>query len=300
MKNVIHNPYFWGHIGRWYHSPKHPNGCATGAWLWDENEPMPEGVSIWRNRCEPVYTGELADRVKAELNRRREVVGNNPRRLQVNRFAGLCLCDACGYTFTYFRRYGYVYLRCNCATSRIKYSVVCNQYRSIRADRLQIVVHDLLLQILEAESPNTVFAPNADTERLVLENRLAQLDQTIADERKRAARLIDKQASAPASLADTYDAEIFRVGERLELLKNERAQVAAQTPRERPQQGRTLADVKAMGLDHFWAQDDVKINQMLLALFGDYRLLIREGQVVGIDKGHQRALPRRRQYELSA
>src|SRR5262249_23872142 len=46
MKHVLHNPYFWGHIARWYSSPKHPNGKAAGAWIWDENESLPEGVAI--------------------------------------------------------------------------------------------------------------------------------------------------------------------------------------------------------------------------------------------------------------
>jgi hypothetical protein len=67
-----------------------------------------------------------------------------------------------------------------------------------------------------------VIVPNAAQERATLESRVASLDNTIATEEERARRSIEKQATAPASLSDIYDSEINRLGQRLEILRNER------------------------------------------------------------------------------
>ena len=168
----------------------------------------------------------------------------------------------------------------------------------IREEKVQAKIHELLAQIIAAESAIAVISPTTAEQRAQRENKIVLFDGTIADTEERARRLIAKQSTAPASLADMYDAEIDRLGQQLKILQDERALAVAETPRERPEQKQAVSDLRKMGLDQFWLQDDRTINQMLHQLFGQYRLLVYEGQIIGLDVGSGRKLPRQRVTQL--
>ena len=58
---------------------KVPNGQKVGMWVFDPAEPVPEGVKMWRDTHEPMLTGDLAERLKAELRRRSLAIKGSAR-----------------------------------------------------------------------------------------------------------------------------------------------------------------------------------------------------------------------------
>ncbi len=55
--------------------------------VYDENEPIPEGATIFHNTHEAVWPGEIADRVKTEIRRRSESVRGSSTPHSTHRFA---------------------------------------------------------------------------------------------------------------------------------------------------------------------------------------------------------------------
>jgi hypothetical protein len=96
MYRLIMKPLFWGHTARNHNSATSKNGFKYGAWIYDESEPIPEGAMMFRNTHPPVWEGELADLIKAELKRRSETVRGHSDPEYTHRFSGLVVCAECG------------------------------------------------------------------------------------------------------------------------------------------------------------------------------------------------------------
>ncbi len=92
MYRLLMKPVFWGHTARHHNSATSKNGFRFGHWIWDESESLPDGATIFRNTHESVWTGELADRIKAEINRRSETVRGSSRLMRTHLFSGLGVC----------------------------------------------------------------------------------------------------------------------------------------------------------------------------------------------------------------
>jgi hypothetical protein len=97
----LHNPIFWGHGGRGYKAVGSKNGQKVGAWVYDPSCPAPEGVHIFYNVNEPVYTGDLAAQVQDELRRRAMAIQGTARPYRTHPFTGLLLCGYCGHYMVY-------------------------------------------------------------------------------------------------------------------------------------------------------------------------------------------------------
>src|SRR5690606_16790380 len=93
-------PIFWGHIARNHCSASSKNGFKYGGWIYDDDVPIPEGSMIFRNTHEPVWNGELGERVKAEIRRRSDTVRGNTDPEKTHRFSGLGICAECGSFWT--------------------------------------------------------------------------------------------------------------------------------------------------------------------------------------------------------
>src|SRR5262249_53933539 len=80
LRNLLHNPVAWGHrVMHWYYMA--PNGRrrkrpgqSSPRWAYDTGIAPPEPIKIWRNVHEPLWTGEDAARLIAELNYRKDIV----------------------------------------------------------------------------------------------------------------------------------------------------------------------------------------------------------------------------------
>lgn len=96
-------------------------------------------------------------------------------------------------------------------------------------------------------------------------------------------RLLSEQSLAADGLQSHYRTMLSRLAEEQSTVQEritalEQAQQKAQSS----QYSRTAAldDVRAIGLDSFWQQPDMKINQVLHRLFGLKRLVVLNGRVV--------------------
>ena len=119
-------PIFWGHTARHHNSATSKNGFRFGFWIFDESEPIPEGAIMFRNTHPPVWDGELASLIKAELKRRTETVRGKSDPAHTHRFSGLGVCAECGSFLATFVNDNYRGLVCPAAKAK-------NQYGKIRS-----------------------------------------------------------------------------------------------------------------------------------------------------------------------
>jgi DNA invertase Pin-like site-specific DNA recombinase len=96
---LLHTVTFWGHttIGVDKDENRQSDGTysrSRATWTYDINADPPEGLRLFRNTHPSVYTGELADKVIAELRRRHEVRGR-ARPSNSHALSGLCICEHC-------------------------------------------------------------------------------------------------------------------------------------------------------------------------------------------------------------
>lgn len=279
FRSVLHNPASWGHGAQHFRDPKSPNRLRIGKWVYDEAAPLPDGVVMHRRTHEPLFVGEQAERLKAELSRRHDIVGRR-RPGDTRAFSGLLVCDECGYYLTCSTSLGrnFDYLRC--AT---RYSMnfgrigKCTQTAYIRSDRVQAYFHQVLKVMLETNDLGEF--GGADTR--ALQQRLASLDADLDAADKRLKRLIQAVKTVdpdnPAWML--YTDEIRGIGEQIKAtgrvrLDTERALLEADTA----DQLHTLEEIRALTLERFWLLPSRQINQMLLRLIGQYRVSAADGE----------------------
>jgi hypothetical protein len=281
VRTVYLTPVFWGHSARFFKDGR-KHGWKVGAWIYDETLPPPEGVLLYRNTHEPVYTGELAERVKAELRRRETVSRGRSTSQRTGRFTGLFICAECTYYYGYDRRGKYVYLYCGARNVGTYRSRPCSQTTGLTEQEAQDFFDDLLRRVLDANSLAAAFA-EAGSENDSDALRAEQVELEVADLEAQAQRLIVKQASSPDALSHMYDAEIKRIGERYKILKDdlERMRYAEERRRaESQEEGVVIGELNDLGLPAFWQLSDKTVNQMLHRLFGKKRFAVLDGEVL--------------------
>ena len=278
IKAAIYNPTFWGHSARRYHT--HARGATLQmAWVYDETEPVPEGVLVYRDKLPPVYTGELAERIKAEL-RRREDIARGRGMHRTGRFTGLFVCGECSYTLAYDRRDGRVYLLCNAKRVGHYNSRPCSQGRALTERSAQAYIDDLLRRALDAGSLQAALemdAPEPDT------GQAERLRAEVADAENKLRRLILDKAAADIAIAYLYDEQLEHLSQQLARLKAESDRLeyqAQEGARQRITERRVLDDLAAMTLEAFWQQPDYAINQLLHRLLGKRRFVVLNGGIL--------------------
>jgi DNA invertase Pin-like site-specific DNA recombinase len=274
----LRNPVIWGHTAR---GDKHARRLRDWAWVYDARHPLPEGVQILRHTHPPVWTGEQAESLQAELLRRQRAA---PRRRQPDRtyrFSGLIICARCGRTMTYNvvpGRNGARYRTLACA-GRKQPARRCDQ--PIRMEhQCAGDIRQFLADVFAAADALTLFEQPADA-RESQAARAEQLRAEIAQVEAQIDTLIDKQASAPANLSGRYDAKLRECATRLEALEAERTRVTAVTEKS-AHRARAAADLRATGLDAFWALPEPEQNQLLHRLMDGARFVWESGHIVGL------------------
>jgi hypothetical protein len=278
----VYHPAWWGHNARHFHSKTHPNGEKTDLWVFDADEPLPEGVILFRNVLPPVWTGELAERVKAELRRRRMAIRGSARAILTRRFTGLFICGGCGYAMHYLldgRKW--VALGCHTRywTSDIRPD--CRQTKSI-SEKKVIEYVDVCLRRMLAETDPDAFLPQRQPQspklrRETLASELSQLGE-------KARRLIVKQAAAPESLHNLYDEELKLIAERLSILQEALRELDRDEARAFIHVTPEYAydEIVKLTVDGFWKLPQKQQNQLLHALMGKRRFVVLNGEIVGI------------------
>lgn len=284
MYRLITKPIFWGHIGRNHASAKSKNGFKVGLWVYDEREPIPEGATIFRDTHPAVYTGELADRIKAELRRRSEVVRGHASSSNTHRFSGLGVCAQCGSFWATKVDKGYRAVFCPAVRSSRTFSPDCNNTKHLNERRLIEQVNELLKQMLARESTD-IFNDAKEEQTQDITQKVAQLNEEIATLELEARRLIRQQAKAGAEIQQIYQEELEQIDSRLSNMKSARDTLALKTMAAQKSsltQQVTLDELAQLSLEAFWKKESRYINQVLHRLMGKKRFLLLDGEIIGV------------------
>ncbi|MCC7451684.1 MAG: recombinase family protein [Anaerolineae bacterium] len=286
---LLYNPWFWGHSVQNHALPANQALGARAAWAYDPGISTPPDVVIYRNTHEPAYTGELAERVKAEM-RRRELIRGRAKPSGPYAFSGLLVCDECNFMMSVqTQRAGQggrktPYTSWTCRThQRVKMAwrlTSCPQ-RKVVPDRAvweyvrlfleQIYVSgDLVLP--EHRSGEAARLDSMRKDIQALQGRIEKmiLDKAEADAdnvREMYTRLINESGSRLAILQAAYENEV-RAGQ------SEDAQTR--------QQRSAIEELQQRGVQYILQSSPVEINQFMRRLLGKYRLAVREGKIVGL------------------
>ncbi len=272
---ILSTPSFWGHSARYF------KVSGRGPWVREPGHPIPDGVLVVYDRFEPVYKGELAQRVKAEMLRRESTKGRASKQLTAS-FTGLVICADCGFQMVYTRTYNYTALRCNTRyeTSPTRPECVSKHYLS--AKRIKSYVDKRLREMLAVGNPNT-FVSNVvpDTEGNTI--RIAKVEHDIEELQQQIQRMILKQANVDILLQDQYEQAIFNSGVKLKALKANLKELQQNASQNEPLD-RKLAfeEISRLTVDGFWEQPELVINQILHRLMGKKRFVAKDGEIIGV------------------
>jgi DNA invertase Pin-like site-specific DNA recombinase len=281
MYKMINNPYFWGNSGRHYDG-------FYGLWAFDPNEPAPEGVEIYYGTHQSVYTGDLANRIMAELRRRTELRGTaNPE--VTHRFTGLLICATCRCSLGYYRQINprqdgshYTGWMCYTRWSNSLTRPKCDQGKVISDPKVIDYFSGLLEQIMAAKSTDAVF--NDSNSDMSKAQQLKQLRQETAELEKSIGEMIVQQSRAPQNVQAIYSKQILEASERLEILRRNMAELKkfTESPSIMVARQQAITDLIDMGVEAFWEQSPSRINQTLHRLMGKRRLIVDQKVIIGI------------------
>lgn len=276
---MMRTPLFWGHTGTNY--KKH-----YGAWAWDDNAQLPPGIVIYRNTHDPVYTGELAEQIKAELRRGELLKGRSSRKKQYW-FSGLVICDECKCLCSAFKKAKqnktYMYVRCS-TNKNMQYRqgtyLECSQGKVGKEQKLHAYVDAWLRQIVTSDDLAFHFSDNPEDG---LEARYTTLNGEIVRLETAMADLINTlpQISAGPAKTATISA-INRHNDQIAAKRTQLAQLRYQMEQALGMQRQRAFDrLKSIGVDGLWQLEAVQINQLLFDLMGRWRFRMRAGEFVG-------------------
>lgn len=274
---LLISPVFWGHNARNFWNERSPNVHRRGEWMFDETVPAPDGVMIYYNTHEPVYTGELAERMKAELRRRMSLRGsarpNSPYPL-----TGMFECYECGWKMAFVNSHGkWRAARCNVAYN-MKPPHSCTQ-RKAMPERYAIDYMKRLVALVVESDDGVAFidslmeAPNAPDPTPDLERQIEELE-----EEKRVLLQLRLRLKNPND--KIYDEQEDILNERLEIaqqrLDMHRLQNAS--PIEIADQVTAIDYLRQMG-DTFWQLQPHEINHWLRRALGRRVFRVRDGKI---------------------
>lgn len=275
---IFTNPWFWGDAARNHHNPYSPTGIKIELWCVDHAAPVPENIIIKRDVNPPALTGDLAVQLRAEIIRRMTTFPRNHKKTHL--FTGLLVCQRCGYLmgFSKNRTHGIYY----CGSkyrAEVASRTTCDRIWSVSELYTKRWLTAALTKMLEEQNPMGLIAVDSP----VPENPLIELGQRLKTLEKQIQRLIDKQSTAPESLADMYDTQLEGLADQRENVLRRMDAVERETKRY------NVADIQAAfhelttyeTLDAFWAADAGTINQLLHRLLGNRRLVVLDHKIVG-------------------
>lgn len=276
------SPYVWGITAKGYAN-------KFGAWVFDETVPLPDGVKVNRNpnpAIPPVWCGETADNIKAELYRRLSVVKGRAVSRTKYAFTGLFECDVCGRRMAAdANKSKYLYWRCSSHTYRhYKTGKLCSNRKNMRDELAQEQISDFLERLLAQDTFDFVLltsgADSAQRSRQDADSLTVEINKL----RGEIDTMIVRQSKAPANVQDNYARQIDRASERLAVLESNLKQTVSSVESPVIERGRTLAyeRLQASGLAALWELPAGEINQLLHALMGKHRFIVSDGEIIEV------------------
>lgn len=290
MYRLLMKPLFWGHIARFHCNANSKNGFKAGSWVYDDSLAAPEGTVIFRNTHPPVWEGELADLIRAEIRRRSEHILGKSDPQRTHRFSGLGVCAECGSFLATFVNGKYRALICPAARARFspKYPD-CDNRRVISERKIIERMDGYLRQMLE-QNTTDIFTLESDPRKDSLAKLNALSDEIVVLEQQ-ARNLIRRQMSAGEELQSLYDDELTQINTRLRNMRSTRIGLQSQTieaQQAMTMQQTSLEELAQLTLQAFWNQETRSINQMLHRLMGKKRLLGLGGEIIGVAEVNRR------------
>ncbi len=281
---LFHNPIAWGFAAKGYK-------YKYGLWAFDENEPLPPGVIVNRHPnppIPPVWTGETAELIKAELRRRAIVVKGRARSNGQYKFTGLLVCSSCGRRMaieTASSKRPHIYWRCSSHTYRhYKLGQVCENRLLLRDTKAEEQIDAFLERLLLLKRPDWSALSSTDDADARNRARLVQLECDIVSLKAEINTLITRQAKAPDNVQELYAEQITEASQRLTILHSDLQRTAIEVEPLSVSQARQLAyeTLVEMGLDDFWQLPPHEINQTLHRLMGRYRFVVQNGSIIDV------------------
>jgi hypothetical protein len=293
MHRLVMRPLFWGHMARFHCSKESQNGYQSGAWVYDESQPTPEGALVFRNTHPAVWTGELADRVRQEIGRRSEVIRGRAKPMTTHILSGLLICGECGAFLSVCcdpnPRSSYRGLRCPASKGKATLQHTCNN-KGVHTQRPIIARLNSYLEQMLRENTTDIFTDQV-SDLPKLQQRIARLEADIAKTEDHVRVAIRKQMTAPEEVQQIFDEEIRKLGNQLKVMREERSRLHGQalaTQRSTATQQATLEELTRLTLERFWQQDSRIINQTLHRLMGKRRLVMLGSEIKGVVEVNRR------------
>lgn len=278
------HPAFWGHIADGF---SHNGGTKTRSehgspWCFDPAYAPPAGATMFWNVLEPVLAGELAELVQDELLRRYELYKGRHVGGKRRMFSGLCICGSCGARMSVVSspRAGKKYVSYRCQ-SKPRGLPCASKARQISTTKLKATLDQRLREVVAAQDIGLISAsasPEAAINLEALSKRRQRLDAELTG-------LLRDKATAPEDLQSRYATLISDAASALRKIDQDisTAQIqAARRDHEDRDRLNALRELTELSVDKLWSLPHNAINQLLLRLFGRYRLVIEEAAVIGI------------------
>jgi hypothetical protein len=281
FNRLVHNPIFWGHSAMYHNNSEKGYGKLIGIFN-PEAYPIPEGVKLFWNTHEPIWTGQLAENIKHELLRRHETSLGNSRSDKPNFFRALCLCAQCNSIMQYHPDGNYKGLRCKMAQDGERR---CNNRQIVNEKKILQFVDNFLHQLILLEHPDFVPPPKSMPE-LVAEKKKLNKNMNSLDEEIRDA-IVELLRFEPEDVKKHIRAKILMLESRLQVSKRDYMVINAAIQRTKEEVNELKQDIETvteLGLEQFWKQDPVYINRSLRIILGKNRILLDGGQIIGVAK----------------
>lgn len=279
--NQITSPTFWGHSE--LADGSNPDTATRSArWRYDAryaDEKPDNGVMIEYNTHEPVLTGDIAQRLLAEIYRRGNLRGRG-RHNSATMFVGLFVCGHCGHSMIAQRAKERIHCvsRYQRITRRGESQRDCTVVNMIRYDEIIEWFTPRLKRAFETQDFNALVGDTSEIEAHynALQARLSALEDEIGV-------LIEEQAHAPVSTRQVYRDKIRAKSDEAEELRSEIASVSATVNNSGGYaQQQAIEEIAQMGIDTLWSQSEDEINRLLHAALGGYKLVVYDRKIAGV------------------
>lgn len=276
LYRIFHCPYTWGVAASHYTKKE-------GVWAFDESFPPPPGAVIFRNPpipIPPVWTGERAEQIKAELIRRAAIVAGRTSTAPAYHLTGILRCANCGHRLAADISKSRPRLYWRCPHARPFYPDRCTNRAFIRNEHAQATITRFLQRYarLNRDRLTALISTPAPAQ-----DEFARLTAERAAAESQIAALIDEQSRAPETVRRLYAEQITAAAARLEYLQSALHRVQQQIePPDRLIARLAAFDTLITDLDTLWDADPLSINRLLVAFLGSLRFLVQGREIVDI------------------
>lgn len=270
--NILMSPYTWGHTS-YHHAGK------LGHWVYDDTLPVPEGVIIHRGRIPPVWVGEQAEQVKSALRKAQIKQARSTENTAA--FAGLLVCDVCGYRMqpNVRGRYYYCYRQWQMTNP-------CTHRKAVRGTYIQEWLHTRLTEAMEAGGDISVLIGNDDPTQSIRAQLVGIQDNLSRKQRELSIMVSEIGRTESQAVRDVMRRNADELGTEIEDLQTRLRELAGtlvnNVAYNRQSQIRTLQDLRESGIDALWLKPPAEINAILRSLFGPFRLLAYQGEILAV------------------